>query len=346
MDADITDLTAEQILAVPRDEPERLFRTADDLRPTYHALARTWHGDSGGSEAVFAHISLLHAEARRRLARGTWRAPGLVKIRGTDGVLRLIRYRKIQDVEIGRAYIARTHVTWVVAAAHADLFEAGTRAIDSVRFADAAMRIEFERCLPIRTRRFTAEDGSRVLVVGKAPDVVMLGDLVRHLGGRLPHRHAAWILSGLYNIACWLDWARLTHNAIAPDTVFVSAESHDVLLLGGWWYAAAAGRRLRALPTRTATTIPASVMRDRTADPRADLALIRLTGREILGDPAGARLGRSDDTPRPLADWLRAGAAAGAVQTYGFWQDILTESYGRRRFTDLPVAFDDVYPPP
>jgi len=98
-----------------------------------------------------------------------------------------------------------------------------------------------------------------VLVVEKAPDQVPLRDLLEHLNGKLSAEHTAWILSSLLNIACYLQYAALTHNAVSPDTFFVSPEAHSGALLGGWWYATAAGARIGALPASTALIVALDV---------------------------------------------------------------------------------------
>ena len=79
---------------------------------------------------------------------------------------------------------------------------------------------------------------------------------------------------------------------------------------------------------------------------RTDLELIRALGRELLGDISGARLMREKAAPPPMLDWLRLPAPQSAVDDYHTWQrQVLTASFGERRFMKLDLSADDLYSP-
>lgn len=335
-------LTAPELLALA--EPERLFSpTLADTRRAYRALAWTWHPDrntAADAPAVFAHVGALYHAALAKLARGTWHAPGLFQCTAEDGAVHMIRYHARHPFELGQMLVGKTAVAFVVRPEFADLFENARRTIAGFRFASEAMRAQMAPGLPAGTAIATPE--GPVMIVDKAPDLVLLRDLLGHLGGAMDPRHVAWVLGSLHNLACWLDYAGLTHNAIALDTVFVSPEAHRCALLGGWWYAARHGGRLAALPARSAGLAPPDVLATRTADPRVDLELIRATGRALLGDESGLRLMRDASVPRPLADWLRCAASDSALHDYELWGSVLTASFGARRFVKLGVSASDI----
>ena len=74
-------LTAAAILAIPEDQPERLFGTPDAITGCYHALAKRWHPDhAAGVKAVFSHVAILHAKACEKRDLGLWRTPGLLEL--------------------------------------------------------------------------------------------------------------------------------------------------------------------------------------------------------------------------------------------------------------------------
>lgn len=335
------------LLALPMDEPERLFSSdVTAAKAEYRALAGYWHPDRNDdvrATDVFQHVMSLHRAAEERRAAGIWRKPGLLVLKAVDGQTFEMRWRKRRRLEVGEVLIAPLSVVYLVDKAHRDLFEAAIARMKNLRYANDAMKAEFSRYMP--TVRLTFETADQlVMVLDKTHDVVLLADLVEHLGGRLEARHGAWILSSLLNIACYLAWTGMTHNAISMETVFVSPRYHSALLLGGWWYADRIGDPLRAAPGRSVAAAPADLLTAKKADPRLDLQCIRLLGREVLGDPAGNRL-VSAGVPQAVADWLRYATSGSPQEDYKTWAKARDAGFGPPRFIPLDVDPEHVYPP-
>ena len=340
------DLSAKQILRIPPSEPERLFpRDAAAAKAAFRHLAGRWHPDRCAEPRaveVFQHLRELHKAAEARRRSGLWRGPGRLEIRALDGRSYKLRYLRRHGFELGELYVCRRTLAFVVDKAHEDLFANAERRIAGFPFAGPEMRREAERYLP-HPRRTVETSSARILLLDKPEELVLLKDLLAHLGGRLEGRHAAWVISSLLSLACYLDYAGLVHGAIAPDSVFVSPRGHWAALLGGWWYALPGGARFVALPQRSSDLIDARSLALRTADQRADLVLIRALGREILGDPAGARLTAEGRVPPAIANWLRMPSSGSAVDDYRSWQEALSAGYGARRFVELAVTPSDIY---
>ena len=337
-------LSAEALLAIRPSEPERLFTGDEDTaKQEFRALASLWHPDrcpGAGMTGVFQHVNRLYDTAVRKLRGGIWQTPGLLVLRATDGATYKIRYRKEREFELGRQFVGSEIVAYVVGKDHADLFENALQVIGRLPCADARMAAEVQRYLPEIVRHFETGEGW-VLVLRKTPDLVLLRDLLDHYGGRMDARHVAWIVSSLLNLACYLDYARLAHNAILADTWFVSPSQHGGALLGGWWYAVRQGERMRAAPAATVQYAPFDVMDRRCGDSRTDLELIRALGRELLGDATGARLAREKAAPQPMIDWLQLPAGDSALRDYQIWMNrVLKDSFGKRRFVKLDVSAD------
>ncbi len=343
-------LTADELLAIPAGEPEKLFTgELAAVKGEFHALAMVWHPDRHGAadaaakercQQVFNHIRRLYELAEGKLRDGIWHRPGELRLTVKAGKSYVIRYRKRHLFELGEMYIGRTIVAFVIAPENADFFANARQAIGGFRFADEAMRNEFTKHLP-RLEAVIETGSCLLMVVSKTPDLVLLRDLLDRLGGAMDPRHVAWILSSLYNLACYLDWSGLAHNAMALDTYFISPEQHRGALLGGWWYARPCGEKLLGAPQRTVTYAPVGAMSAAIADPRTDLELIRALGRELLGDATGMRLDRK--TPKPMLDWLRYASSGRAFREYGAWKEVLRESYGAPRFVSMGTSASDIY---
>jgi len=343
----IETLTASQILAIAPMEPERLFSGDQaSLRHEFAVLAKCWHPDrNSSSEAakVLERVVALHDAAKRKLAAGEWSAPDAIRIDATIGKSFVLKVKRRHEFELGEMAIAVNRVAFLVEKEHTILFETGLRRIKEIRYPDASIRGDLARFMPdVQGVYETAK--RHVAIIAKSEDVVLLKDLLAHIGGQLPPKHAAWVVSSLLNLACFFEVTGLTHNAISPETVFVTAKHHAVYLLGGWWYAAPAGSRIELLPEATYAVMPRSMATSKRADIRLDLESIRAVGRTILGDSTGLGLVGHADLPKPMASFLRLPSSGSAIEDYRAWGQALKDSFGPRRFVELPVSSRDVYP--
>jgi hypothetical protein len=341
--------TAAQLLAIPPQFPERLFTgEASTAELEYRRLAAQWHPDRCGdpqANAVFAHVRALYEEARNRLAGGTWEAHDVRRFTAKNGRRYEFRHVRRHEIDAGEMLIGRTAVGFVLPANNADLMAQAQRVLTRFPYADERMREQVGPALPSLppTGQFETA-AARVMVLSKPADMLLLRDVLAHYGGRLDARHVAWIISGALNLACYLQYAGLVHNAISPDTYFISPRRHVGALLGGWWYACRAGQRLLALPARTVQYAPSDLLVRKVADFRTDLELVRAMGRELLGDVTGLRLTREKAAPEAMIQWLRLPASADAIDEYRVWQrQVLQDSFGARRFVEMAISHSDVY---
>lgn len=332
--------TAEEILAIPAGEPERLFQAPDQVAALYHRLAMRWHPDRAeGRREVFEHLAALKEEAELHIRQGRWQVPGLLELAG-----RKIRYFKTYPFELGTAYLGNSVIAYVVEKDLAPLVHRAEAAIKALAFANDRMAAEMQPRLPQLKAAFDAEAGQRVLVLGKATGLIRLSDLIAHAGGRVDPRHVAWVMSDLLNTACYFGAYRgIAHMELSAATVFISPVKHIAVILGGWFYATPLNEPLMAVPERTDQLLPAVARNTERATGSIDLELIRGIGREMLGDLSGVHLAHDTAIPAPMRDWLRQPSGMDAVAEYKAWPKILEDSFGARRFTELPVKASDLY---
>lgn len=342
-------LTADDILAIPETEPERLFAApdADDIKKVVRALSMRWHTDRNTdprAAAVFDRVQKLNAAAAGKLVAGTWETPGLLRITSTDGAKFELRYTSKASVDAGTMYVGRSSVGFDIPADNADLLENFERQIAGLTYANDAMRSEFSRYFPVIRRRVDSPVGA-LLIVNKTPDVLLLQDVLAHFNGKMPARHAAWVISRLLNIACYLErQGKVAHNAIGTDTVFISPQHHSSCLLGGWWFTAGLGERMLAAPQRMVLSAPPDVLQKKVGDSRTDMEMIKALGRELLGDATGVRLANDSAVPPALVDWLQLSTHQSAVATYREWQErVLIAAFGARKFVEMNITHDTLY---
>lgn len=339
-------LSADFILGIPEDKPEMLFSAPEKIKDEHHALVKKWHPDNNkepDAAQVIARINILVAKAKAKAKAGKWDRPGEISIRGTDKVLRKMRFRREAAFEIGKSYYGRSVLTYVVRKPDADLAKNALRKIEGFKFPDTKIRAEMERYLPKVVSKFTsAEDGAEIIVLRKSKDVFALDDVLNFFGGKIEPRHVAWIMNSIYNSLCYFEISGIAHNGIGTDTVFVSPEFHTSMIYGGWWYSSYFGDKLVALPPLSHKFAPPQDIRSKISGPRIDLTLARVLGRKLLGDITGVTLHKSG-VPAPMAQFLRQPAGKSARADYAAWGKALADSFGKRRFVKMEITESDIY---
>ena len=337
----IMTLTADTILATPPHKAADLLPGVKDLRRALVKLAARWHPDrcpDPRAADVFAHVLSM----RDRAAGGSKASiPAGVGFRTSEGRRFRLSPLSRRAVDQGEVMLCPNSLMTRFDAGCMDLAEAELAAPDRFRFADEKMRNQMAPFVPRIIKKLDLDDGGAMVVAQRDPEEILLSDLLDR-SGPMPPVHAAWLCSGLMNIAAWLGYCGLVHGAIAPDTLLVDPAKHSVRLAAGWAFANPAGARPTALPGRTLDLLPRLAIKGETVDGRTDLELVRQTVREALGDPRGSA-GPISALPAPISGWLSLPPAASAAEDYAAWQRALEAGWGKRRFVDYPVRAADVY---
>lgn len=334
--------TREEILRIT--QPSDLFpRDEEGVKKKYRALIKEWHpdvyrGDKEDANRVTEHLTMLYGRALRQLSEGVWGYKRQETVRVGDKGVRF-NYNHSFDFELGRALIGNTSLLFKVNDPKNKFVPAFLNTVKHFNFADAAMEDEFSRYLPVLKESY-ADEG--VFVLRKTEDVHCLRDVLAAAGGTLDSRHVAWILSSLYNLACYLHFSKLTHNGINLDNVYISPKYHSAMLLGGWWYAVPQGEPYLGMPMNVFDLLSPKAKVDKIAHYELDLASIRKIGRDLLG-------GLVSGSPRPagvpdaLYNWLTGGKYHTPFEEYKKWNEVLDASWGKRRFVVLDIDMDMYY---
>ena len=314
-----------------------LFTESEEsaVEKTYLALAKRWHPDRCLNQKVMPHINGLRDEALKALRSGTWEVPGRLSFTDRSGVLHWYNYRARLPFELGEMLIGDDFVVYVVTSDNKDLFgnaEAAFRR--GFKFADAKMRKEFERYMPRVVESYATNDGRFVLNVAKTEDLLLLSEVTSHFPHGLPPVHSAWIITSLYNIACFLKFSGVTHNAIDASTVFISPQFHSVALLGGWWYSVGEGSKMFALPRRSVNLLPPAMKNGKLAGSTLDGELIRALGRDLV---------KNTGAPVKLKRWLNLPSNGDPFSEYLNWKKVLKDVWGPPKFHELKLTADEIY---
>ena len=334
-------LSAERILNMGLSEAAKIFSGDEKAdKKSFRTLAARWHPDhcpDPKAHEVFAKLVTL-----RDAARGAPRRPIDQQIfTTTTGKRQAMRYLSRHETDIGLLMVGPVSIGQIFEADLADIAEAELRTLAGFKFADAKMEKQRRMFLPRHKSRIDLQGGGILITHERRQGDVLLADLIASDGPMAP-KHAAWLCSGLMNIAAWLTWAGLVHGAISPDTVMVDPETHAVRLVAGWGFATEAGMRPAMLPNRTLQLSPQLAVPGVTVDPSLDLELIRRTTCEALGAPSLSKLA-SLNLPEPIRNWLMLPPGQDGIADYAKWQKALTDAWGVRRFAKYSGAGVGVY---
>lgn len=337
-------MTAEEILKIKI--PERLFEIGKEeaINSQFRKLISIWHPDickHPSSSEVSSHLNELKNSAIQKVKNGTWSGNGNLIIIGEDGKKYEINYVSRKKIELGEEFIGRKSVVYIIDKQYNDLIANGLRAPILFKYSSESMQKEIEKYLPNIQQTVQLNDGNTAIVISKNIELISLEDLIRSQGGKIDPKHVAWILSSLYNLICYFNFTRISHNAIISRNYFVSPKNHWGALLGGWWYVSKFGEKLKAVPKETYNTIQIT---GGEGNVKTDLEMIKYCGREMLGDLSGARLLRDKSVPDALARWLTFPSSGDSIKDYTTWQEkIIIKSFGVREFTKWNLTPKDVY---
>jgi len=348
---DLLTATAADLLAAP----DALWETAlvggaSDRLLTLRRLAGRWHPDHCTDPAADEVFARIQAERRRvvgaaRTVAGDRRAtearPVFESTMADNGKRWTMPYVATYGDELGTVYIGRRTLLEVMPLDLADLADRSVAQTTRWTFASSAMEEQMLPCLPeVATLHRTAD--SILVVRPRNPDLVRLADVMAHVGV-VPIEHVAWIGSGLWNLACYLEFAGRAHPVIDATTIWIDVAKHRVVLLGAWGCAGAIGERWVALPSRSLADVTPAWR----ADPVQRSALghiqIRRLLRELLGDVAGMGPAPAH-TPISLITFARNPAAGAAAEQYRSWQQVVQATFGKPRFVAWNLPTNLIYP--
>lgn len=332
-------MNKEQILACKM--PGDLFSAPDKVEEEYVVLAKQWHPDKGGSNEVMSAINAMHESAKIMIKLGRWDVSNKRFIELSDGKSLKINFLKENDFQIGMEYICASACVYVL-----NKDESATIPGFPTFEYPAGREEEFERYIPKLVASHRSKNNEVILAVYKRPHMFCLSDVLEYHGGKIPPKHVAWILSSLYNLCCFFKYNGIVHNGISLDTYFVSPSKHIGALLGGWWFHGKEGESMVRVPMPTHMVMKSSVKVRKKNDYSTDLECVKLIGRQLLGDAGGSALIRGLDksTPWQMINFVRTPSSDDPMIDYGLWSKVLRDCFGERKFIEMDVKSEEIYP--
>lgn len=334
---------SEELLKIGK--PEGLFPgNPEEAKKKYYQLAKHWHPDTcheKNATEVFQHVKILYETALKKFETNTWHGKSRVSFYLKGNALNNHVGELVMDClishpfDLGIYYVGEKFVTYIVNEDHKDLWTNAQIRTTYFKYGSPNMEKEISKYLPIKTSFFQLRDGRFGMTVHKDPELLLLRDVLEHYQSVDP-KHIAWILSSLYNMACYLNYAQLVHNEISLDTYFISPKNHVGALLGGWFYTTPNVAPIKQVSARTFNHLPWVVKTKKYSSGLTDLELIRCVGRELAGN-------KLSELPAPMLTRLRDVATEDALKEYSEWRKTLEKSFGKRTFTEMTLDSKTLY---
>lgn len=318
-------MDADQILAIPLNQPWKLFPDPFSFTSTLQKLRKVWHPDLNPDKVdlcgkVMAHINALCT---------TWE---------TDPSSRKAGALAIHSISgFGKMEIWPDQVVFLNDLGANDLVRNGMDQASSQKFnwPDAVMKDRISPVLPV----FSQVPGG--LKTCKPESQLNLLDVVNAVGP-LPAVHVAWIISRLYNIGCFLQLQNRAHLDISLQSLFIDPEQHTAHLYGGWWYGKKFGEKALAAPQRTAS-LSSDFAATGIPQPSILGNQIRAVGRECFKARSIPALHYVKDLPKPMKAFLSKFGTEDLISEFAEWGKCLDESFGPRKFVKLDLFEKDIY---
>ena len=329
----------EQILQAK--EPGDLFSgNPDTLKKEYRKILKFCHTDINrdlhAKEATDKVIKLFKI-AEEMIQSKIWKRKNSIKFACKDGRSIEIQFLVEHQFELGKMYIANSVVIYLIKSFYRNFYLNYKKVVEGFSYANNKMEIEISKYLPVIFDQFETKEGELGIVIKKTSDLILLKDIKDYYKGSLDSRHVAWIISSLMNIVCYIDYLKMSHNAISFNNCFISPKFHSSSILGGWWYSVPIGKPLIGMSNTVYSIAPPIVKTNKKGNIMTDLECIRNIGKELLGEK------RLDIAPKPMVEWLMKAHSGSAIQDYENWQNTLTKSYGKRKFIILELTSEDIY---
>jgi hypothetical protein len=327
-------MRAEEIL---QKLPAELFPgTPRQVREAFKTLAKVWHPDhnkTAEAGPVFEHIK----RCRDYLLTGQGKS---ITLHTRESSL---RYSYISEAGIKgcKVLIGATTICYLIT--DPDLRVRAERVVlYPWKFRDEKQKKEMTRYLPEPNKTLDAREGL-LLAFRRRPGDVLLTDLVNYHKARdtrVPPAAIMWMVSGLLNLACYLEVSGVTHCAIREEFVAVNLDEHETRLEGPALFCCKFGLRPELALAETLRDYPllrtkGTVVRDS----RLDLTLIRSLVMRLLGHRTVRQVRDDPEVPAGLAKWLESPPPASAIDDYVAWEALR----GKREFHIYGLSARDIY---
>lgn len=335
-------LTSEQVI---KETNWRILfdypKDSTELRRCYADYAKIYHSDAAtGCADAFNTIAKLYALAKVHFDNLNGKSV-LKKVKATskDGKSYILEY-VCERVEFEyTSYIGREELWIVFGENYKKYYDNYLLSTKLVSYADDNLKKEFSRLMPKIKQNFETTTGKYVIIIEKTSEVASIQDILdaiedpnRKFEWLDRDRHCAWILSRLYNLACFLNMNKLVFNGINLKDLYVSPTFHTVLLLNGWQFCTKENERMLGTTKDIYDIMSIKCKDNKISEYNTDLESIKMVGRRLFTSKA----------PKALLEYVEKASTGDCFTDWTEYDEALTKAYGKRVFINWNFDIDDL----
>lgn len=151
----------------------------------------------------------------------------------------------------------------------------------------------------------------------------------------LPHQHANWILSRIFELLVWLHQVGYCHLGINPESIFIVPETHGIVCVS-FYHLTAINTKPESLCGRYLNWYPAIIFNQKKAIEYVDLSLAQRTALYALGDKSGNGVVLKKTENTQLIDFLIS-PHYNSFNTYTEYRTLLRNLFGKPTFHPLNI---------
>lgn len=327
--------------------PQDIFpNDENEAKTIYRKLARKFHPDLNfGRDGAFKHLNELYNKATTSFKNKVWETSNTIQLLLKNGKQIKWDFLVKKSFELGEMFICKECIIYVINKEHTNFVTNALNVHNAFIYASDKMKEEFEKYLPKKPTVWETSDDKHIIKYSKPEDYLNLRDIIKYDPKIITPQHVAWIMNSLFNLNCYLFYAKLSHNDITLDSFFISPKQHGCLLFG-WWYWTSYSQDIKVLPKNTFNLLPWTVRQSKKTSHLIDQELIRSIGRKLLGPRI--RLNYRDTKASagnrgPLIEWMHQIASLDPIKNYGSWNTLLKTVFGDRKFVELNLTQQMLY---
>ena len=180
------------------------------IKSEYRELIKKYHPDvykEENANEIIIKINSFYEKALDLISKGLWEASSIIYISSIKGTQYKLRFLSQNVFELGTFYIGRNHIMYLLN--DKKYYDNMFKQLNKIKYANDKMKKEFERYIPNVVEHFETIDHKWCIVIKKSKDTFLLKDLLTQQNNKLDPKHAAWVISRLSNIACFLKYNKI-----------------------------------------------------------------------------------------------------------------------------------------
>lgn len=257
----------------------------------------------------------------------------------------------VYDIKIGKMYVCEDFVIFVISSKNEKYYKNYIRKTQKFPKLNKEIWETVKYMLPTIKMHFQTSNGEWAIFVEKPCKIYPLREILNYFEGHLKPEYVASILTRLYYFVCYMDLLGLNHNGITIDNLFFAPgktvkegetfaveDMRIVGVFGGWFFTTGTEEKVTGMPKEVYEIMPTESKCSKFSSFKVDELSLKRVARELLGDASGENL---IDVPEALEYWIKgSNTCKNAYEEYRAWEEVVIESFGKRRFVEFDVSID------